>query len=172
MHDAGLKEATNGFCRVSVLGDDGFEGAFLAQSRCEFGAKGIQVRLPLRFRTFLVFDHTAQLAQFFCDPADALADGFKFESELAALSAKSVDLNVGITNFGFEAACFAVDSGKALFGLSELIAQTRRGRNGVEDRNARFFLLTLDLSQRGGRCGGFLLTENETGLCGGKVGGG
>ena len=124
------------------------------------------------FVQLLLFDQAAQLADLFRDAADALGDGFKFEGELAALSAEGFDLNVRVGDLGFETAGFAVGSGQTFFGLRELVAQARRGGNGVEDGDARFFLLALDFGEtRGGR-GGVLLAENEIALRGGQIGGG
>ncbi len=91
---------------------------------------------------------------------------------MAALSAEGFDLNVGVGDFGFEAAGFAVGSGQTFFGLRELIAQARRGRDRVENRDARFFLLALDFGETRGGGSGVLLAESEIALRGGQVGGG
>ena len=69
-------------------------------------------------------------------PLSALGYGFKFEGELATLSAERFDLNVGIGDFGLEAAGLAVGSGETLFGLGELVAKAGRGRDRVENGDA------------------------------------
>ena len=118
------------------------------------------------------FDQAAELADLFGDAADALGNGFKFESELAALSAEGFDLNVGVRDFGFEAAGFAVGSGQAFFGLRELVAKARGGRNRIEDGDAGFFLLALDFGETRGGSGGVLLAESEIALRSSQIGGG
>ena len=120
----------------------------------------------------LRFDQAAKLADFFGDSGDALGHGFEFEGELAALSAEGFDLEIGVGDFGFQAAGFAVGAGEALFGLRELVAQPRGGRHRVENGDARFFLLTFEFCQRGGGSGGFLLGQREFVLRRGQIGGG
>ena len=104
-------------------------------------------------------------------PLTRWRDGFKFERELAALSAEGFDLVVGVGDLGFEAASFAVGSGETFLGLRELIAQTRGGRNSIEDGDARFFLLALDFGEARGGGGSFLLAERQIALRGGEIGG-
>ena len=43
LHHAGLEEAADGFGGVSVLGDDGFERAFLAERGGVFGAENVEI---------------------------------------------------------------------------------------------------------------------------------
>ena len=172
LHHAGLEQAADGFGGVSVLGDDGFERAFLAERGGVLGAENVEIGFGAGFFQLLLLDQAAELADLFGDAADALGDGFKFEGELAALSAEGFDLNAGVGDLGFEAAGFAVGSGEAFFGLRELVAQARRGGNGVEDGDARFFLLALDFGEAGGGSGGVLLAESEIALRGGEIGGG
>ena len=106
-----------------MLGDDGFERTFLTESRGVLGAEHVEIGFGAGFFQLLLFDQAAELADFFADSGDALRDGFKFEGELAALSAEGFDLRVGVGDFGVEAAGLAVGSGEAFFGLRELIAQ-------------------------------------------------
>ena len=172
VHDARLKQAADGFGRVPVLGDDGFERAFLAESGRVLRAQNVEVALGTGFFELLRFDQTPQLADLFGDAADALGNGFKFQSKLAALSAEGLDLNIGIHDFGFEATSFTVGAGEAFFGLRELVAQTRGRRNRIEDCDAGLFLLPLDFRKTRSSSCGILLAEDEVALSGGKVGGG
>ena len=50
LHHSGLKQAAHGFGGVSVLGDDGFERSFLAESGRIFGAENVEIRLGIEFR--------------------------------------------------------------------------------------------------------------------------
>src|ERR1039458_2408281 len=93
VHHAGLKEAADGFGRVSVLGDDRFERPLFAKGSREFRAENVEVGLGARLLQLFLFDQAAELADFFGDAGDALGDTFKFESELSALSAEGFDLD-------------------------------------------------------------------------------
>ncbi len=136
LHHPGLEQAAHRFCGVSVLGDDGLERAFFAESGRVFGAEHVEVRLASRFVELLGFDQAAKLADFFRDPADPLRDGFEFEGELSTLSAKSFHLQVRVRDFGFETARLAVGSGETFFRLRQLIAKARGGGHRVEDGDA------------------------------------
>ena len=59
------------------------------------------------------------------DPAGALGNALELKCELASLSAKSFDLNARARDLSLEAACFAIDSGEALFRLRQLVAESR-----------------------------------------------
>ena len=137
---------------------------FLPRAVAILGAENVEIGFGTSLFQFFLFDQAAELADFLGDAADALGDGFKFESELAALSAEGFDLNASVGDFGFEAAGFAVGASETLFGLRELIAQTGGRRNGVENRDARFFLLALDFGETGGGGSGFLLADASS-LC-------
>src|SRR5208337_2430914 len=167
LHYAGLKEAADGLGGISVLGDNGLERTLFAECGRVLGAENVEMGLGPGFLELLRFDQAAKLADFFADAADALADGFEFEGELATLAAKGLNLKVGVGDFGFEAASVAVGSGQAFFGLRELVAQTRRGGNRVEDSDPRFFLPALDFGQTHGCSRSFLLAECKIALSGG-----
>ena len=172
VHDAGLKEAANGLGGISVLGDDRIEGAFPAERGRVLGAENVEVRLATSFFEFFLFKETPQLADLFSDAAHALSDTLKFEGELAALPSEGVDLSVCVGNLGLKTAGVAVGTGQTFFGLRELITQARRGGDSVENCDARFFLLALDLGETGSGGSGVLLAEGERALRGAQVGSG
>jgi len=147
-------------------------GSLLTATVPSARAESVEIGFGASFFQLFLFDQAAELADLFADSADALGDGFEFEGELAALSAEGFDLRVRVGDLGFEAAGFAIGSGEAFFGLRELVAQARGGRNGVENGDARFFLLALDLGEAGGSGSGVLLAEGEIVFRAGEVGGG
>src|SRR5258708_5079889 len=125
---------------VGVCRGDRFEGAFLAERSRILRAENVEIGFGSGFFQLFLLNHAAKLADFFRDSADALIDRFEFEGKLSTLSAKGFDLNAGVGDFGFEAAGFAVSPGETLFGLRELIAQTRRRGNIVENGDTRILL--------------------------------
>ena len=143
---------------------------FLPRNVAYSRAQNVEVGLGASFFELLLFDQAAELADLFGDSSDTLSDGFEFEGELAALAAKGLDLDAGIGDFGFETAGIAVGASEAFFGLSKLVAQTRRGRNGVEDGDAGFFLLALDFGEAGCGCGGVLLADERDHFRGREIG--
>src|ERR1700733_1679305 len=150
--------------------DHCFERSFFSKRSRIFRAQYIEVGFGASFVELPGLEQVAKLANLFSDAAHALGYGLEFECELPALSAESLDLRVRIADLRFEAACFAIGTRETLLGLRQLIAQTRGGRNVIEDGDARLFLLPFDGSKtrRGGRC--ILLAESEVALRGSHVG--
>src|SRR5579859_1881757 len=104
-----------------MLGNHGFERTFFAKGRRILRAQYIQIRLRARFFQLLRFDQATKLADFFRDPAGALADAFKFEGELAALPAKSFHLAVRSCNLGVQAPSLSVGPRQAFLALLKLV---------------------------------------------------
>ena len=85
-------------------------------------------------------------------------------------STERYHLGIRGSDFGLEAASLPVCSRETLFGLRELIAETRSGRDRIENRNPSLFLLTLNLSETGCCCCGVLLTQCKVRLRGSQIG--
>src|SRR5271155_4593523 len=92
----------------------------------------------------LGFQQSAKLADLFADSGDALRNRFELQSKLPPLATEGFHLKAGVGNFSSQTRSFAIRAGKPLFGLRQLVTQTRDRRHCVEDGDARLFLLMLE----------------------------
>src|SRR5450631_4140350 len=79
--------------------------------------------------------------------SNKLRSRFELQTKLAALAAEVFELLIRVTGLFFQAACFAIESGNALFCLGHAIPDRRSCRNCLQDGGAPRFLLALDFHQ-------------------------
>jgi hypothetical protein len=72
-----LKQAADRFGGVSVLGDDRFQRALLAEGSRVLSAENVEIRLGLRFLQLLGFDQAAKLRDLFADTGGPLGNGLE-----------------------------------------------------------------------------------------------
>jgi hypothetical protein len=131
-----------------VIGDDGFERAFLAHERGIFAAQRIEMTLGIGLGGALDFQLIARAGDLCAEGRDTLRSGFKFQSQLTALAAEAFQLLMRGGGFVVQTLRVAIEGGDALFGLGDAIAHGRSRGDGLQNCVATLFLLTLHFDER------------------------
>src|SRR6185437_6385090 len=124
-------------------GDDGFERSLFTQSRCEFGAQGVQVALGFRFLLALEFQQFASAGDFLRECFHSLRNRLELNRQLSTLPTESFSLRSSYFHFGLESLRFTVGGSHAFLSLRKLIAQIGDRRDEFEHCGTRLLLLLL-----------------------------
>ena len=127
-----------------MFGDHGLKRSLLPQRGGVFRPHAIKMVLACGFLTALERKQVSGLRDFGRESCNPLRDGFKFQRKLTALSAEGIRLGARCSHFRLQPVGFAIGRCHTFFGLRELIAQIRKRRHRLQNRNSRLLLLLLE----------------------------
>ena len=142
-----------------MLIDHRFQGVLFAQGGGVFGAQAVQPVLGLiLFRAFAL-DLPTDILNAGGQRLRRLGNGFEFKGDLAAFSAKALNINLGGVDLPIQPLRLTVERRHVLLGLDDLVANLRGRGHHLQHRSTPGVLLALNVGQRSGCRMRFLLAR-------------